>query len=40
MEELTTLGVGSRVQHAHFGLGVIVAVKYAHYRVTFMDHVY
>lgn len=37
MEELT-LGVGSRVQHAHFGPGVIVAVKYAQYRVTFMDH--
>ncbi|MEC5143352.1 hypothetical protein [Chitinophaga sp. 212800010-3] len=37
MEELT-LGVGSRVQHAHYGPGVIVAVKYAQYRVTFMDH--
>ncbi|RFS26304.1 hypothetical protein DVR12_00495 [Chitinophaga silvatica] len=37
MEELY-LGVGSRVQHAHFGPGVIIAVKYAQYRVTFMDH--
>ncbi len=37
MEELT-LGIGSRVQHAHYGPGVIVAVKYAQYRVTFMDH--
>ncbi|RBL91868.1 hypothetical protein [Chitinophaga flava] len=37
MEELT-LGIGSRVQHAHFGPGVIVGVKYAQYRVTFMDH--
>ncbi|MFB6454867.1 hypothetical protein ACE38W_06315 [Chitinophaga sp. Hz27] len=37
MEELT-LGVGSRVQHAHFGPGVIVGVRYAQYQVTFMDH--
>lgn len=37
MEELY-LGVGSRVQHAHFGPGVIIAVNYAQYRVTFMDH--
>lgn len=37
MEELY-LGVGSRVQHAHFGPGVIIQVNYAQYRVTFIDH--
>jgi hypothetical protein len=37
MEELT-LGIGSRVQHAHYGPGVIIAVKYAQYKVMFMDH--
>jgi hypothetical protein len=36
MEELTA-GKGSRVQHARFGPGVIIDVKYAQYVVTFMD---
>ena len=37
MEELTA-GVGSRVQHARFGPGVIIGVKYAQFVVTFMNH--
>ncbi len=36
MEELTA-GVGSRVQHARYGPGVIIGVKYAQYVVTFMN---
>lgn len=36
MEELIA-GKGSRVQHARFGPGVIIVVKYAQYVVTFMD---
>ncbi|RAJ02504.1 hypothetical protein LX64_03523 [Chitinophaga skermanii] len=36
MEELTA-GIGSRVQHARFGPGVIIGVKYAQYIVTFMN---
>lgn len=38
MEEELTLGIGSRVQHAHYGPGVVVAVKYAQYKVSFIDH--
>jgi hypothetical protein len=30
-------GIGSRVQHALYGAGVIVAVRYAQYLVTFMN---
>jgi hypothetical protein len=36
MEELTA-GKGSRVQHARYGPGVIIGVKYAQFVVTFMD---
>lgn len=36
MEELTA-GIGSRVQHARFGPGVIIGVKYAQYVVTFIN---
>ena len=36
MEELT-VGKGSRVQHARYGPGVVIGVKYAQYVVTFMD---
>ena len=36
MEELTA-GKGSRVQHAKYGPGVIIGVRYAQYVVTFMD---
>lgn len=37
MEELTA-GIGSRVQHARFGPGVIIGVKYAQYVITFINH--
>lgn len=37
MEELL-FGIGSRVQHAKLGPGVIIGLKYAQYVVTFMDH--
>ncbi|WP_119080750.1 hypothetical protein [Chitinophaga alhagiae] len=36
MEELTA-GVGSRVQHARYGPGVIIGVKYAQYVITFIN---
>lgn len=36
MEELTA-GIGSRVQHAHHGPGVIIGVKYAQYVITFIN---
>ncbi|RPE09940.1 hypothetical protein EGT74_14735 [Chitinophaga lutea] len=36
MTELTA-GIGSRVQHARFGPGVIIGVKYAQYMVTFIN---
>ncbi len=33
----TTLGIGTRLQHTRFGPGVIVAVKYATYLISFMN---
>jgi hypothetical protein len=36
MEELLA-GIGSRVQHAHHGPGVIIGVKYAQYVITFIN---
>lgn len=36
MEELTA-GIGSRVQHARYGPGVIIGVKYAQYMITFIN---
>src|ERR1700691_5178584 len=33
-----TLGIGTRLQHTHFGPGVIVGVKYATYIITFINH--
>lgn len=36
MEELTA-GLGSRVQHAHHGPGVIIGVKYAQFVVSFIN---
>lgn len=36
MEELTA-GIGSRVQHARYGPGVIIGVKYAQYVITFIN---
>ena len=37
MDQLT-LGIGTRLQHSHFGPGVIVAVKYATYLISFINH--
>ncbi|MGZ5135731.1 MAG: hypothetical protein ACXWCG_11295 [Flavitalea sp.] len=37
MEQLT-LGIGTRLQHTQFGPGVIVAVKYASYVISFINH--
>jgi hypothetical protein len=37
MDQLT-LGVGTRLQHSHFGPGVIVAVRYATYLISFIHH--
>jgi hypothetical protein len=36
--EQTTLGIGTRLQHTHFGPGVIVGVRYATYLITFINH--
>jgi hypothetical protein len=36
--EQTTLGIGTRLQHTHFGPGVIVGVKYAIYIISFINH--
>src|SRR5580704_3672587 len=32
------LGIGTRLQHTHFGPGVIIAVRYATYLVSFIHH--
>ena len=37
MEQLN-LGIGTRLQHTHFGPGVIVAVRYATYLISFINH--
>jgi hypothetical protein len=37
MDQLT-LGIGTRLQHTHFGPGVIVGVKYAVYVISFINH--
>lgn len=37
MDQLT-LGIGTRLQHTQFGPGVIVAVKYATYLISFIHH--
>lgn len=36
--DTTTLGIGTRLQHTQFGPGVIVAVKYATYLISFIHH--
>jgi hypothetical protein len=36
--EQLNLGIGTRLQHTHFGPGVIVAVKYATYLISFIHH--
>ena len=37
-ENQLTLGIGTRLQHTHFGPGVIVGVKYAIYLISFIHH--
>jgi hypothetical protein len=37
MDQLT-LGVGTRLQHTHFGPGVIIGVRYATYLISFIHH--
>lgn len=37
-QEQLTLGIGTRLQHTHFGPGVVVGVKYATYLITFINH--
>lgn len=37
-ENQLTLGIGTRLQHTQFGPGVIVAVKYATYLISFINH--
>ena len=37
-QEQLTLGIGTRLQHTHFGPGVIIGVKYAVYLISFIHH--
>ena len=37
MEQLN-LGIGTRLQHTHYGPGVIVGVRYATYIISFINH--
>jgi hypothetical protein len=32
------LGIGTRLQHTHFGPGVIVGIRYATYLISFIHH--
>src|ERR1041384_1636289 len=36
--EQTTLGIGTRLQHTHYGPGVIVGVRFATYLISFINH--
>jgi hypothetical protein len=36
--EQTQLGIGTRLQHTHFGPGVIVGIRYATYLISFFNH--
>ena len=36
--EQTTLGIGTRLQHTQHGPGVIVAIRYATYLISFIYH--
>ncbi len=38
MDDQTKLGIGTRLQHTHYGPGVIVALKYATYTISFIHH--
>jgi hypothetical protein len=37
MDQLT-LGIGTRLQHTHYGPGVIVGVRFATYLISFINH--
>src|ERR1700712_1282947 len=37
-QEQLILGAGTRLQHTHFGPGVIIGVKYAVYLISFIHH--
>lgn len=37
-ENQLTLGIGTRLQHTQFGPGVIVAVRFATYLISFIHH--
>lgn len=34
----TTLGIGTRLQHTQYGPGVIVAIRFATYLISFLNH--
>ena len=34
----TKLGIGTRLQHTHYGPGVVVGVKFATYLISFIHH--
>jgi hypothetical protein len=34
----TTLGIGTRLQHTHYGPGVIAGIRYATYLISFINH--
>jgi hypothetical protein len=36
MDQLT-LGIGTRLQHTHFGPGVIIGIRYATYLISFIN---
>lgn len=36
--EQTSLGIGTRLQHTQHGPGVIIAIRYATYLVSFINH--
>lgn len=36
--EQTTLGIGTRLQHTHYGPGVIAGIRYATYLISFINH--
>lgn len=38
MNDQTKLGIGTRLQHTQYGPGVIVALKYATYTISFIHH--
>lgn len=38
MSEINNLGVGTRLQHTQFGPGVVVAIRYATYLISFIHH--